>query len=245
MDSATLVTRLDHEYGLLATALAAADPTTTVPSCPDWSTADLEDHVAHVYLHKVEAMRLGAFPSPWPPPDGVGTLADTYTALRTEFAAHEPSETSVTWFDPDQTIGFWIRRMAQETVIHRVDAELAAGGTITPIEPDLAVDGIDELLHTFVEFASASWPEDFAEVLPGADHRPVLILAGDRAWTVTAGPEHIVIADVAPDTAADAVVTGDPGAVYRWLWNRGGDVTIDGDEALALQLHSVLGPAMQ
>jgi hypothetical protein len=25
------------------------------------------------------------------------------------------------WYTPDQTVGFWIRRMAQETVIHRID----------------------------------------------------------------------------------------------------------------------------
>jgi uncharacterized protein (TIGR03083 family) len=244
MDSTTLLTRLDHEYRLLATALAATDPGAVVPSCPDWTAADLESHVAHVYRHKVATMQDGDWPKPWPPEGGVGTLSDAYAALRTELDGRKPSDAAVTFFDSDQTVAFWIRRMAQETAIHRVDAELAAGGTITPIEDDLAVDGIDELLHVFIEFASASWPEDFAEVLPDADRRPVAISAGGRTWTVTAAPELILIDDSAADAAA-ATVSGEPSAVYRWLWNRGGDVSIDGDEALALQLHQLMEPGMQ
>jgi hypothetical protein len=42
------------------------------------------------------------------------------------FRAHEPGEAVTTGFGPDQTVAFWIRRMAQETVIDRTDAELAA-----------------------------------------------------------------------------------------------------------------------
>ena len=38
-------------------------------------------------------------------------------------------------------MGFVIRRMAQETAIHRWDAESAAG-TVTPVESTLASDGI-------------------------------------------------------------------------------------------------------
>jgi uncharacterized protein (TIGR03083 family) len=251
MDSTTLLTRLDHEYRLLGTALAAADATATVPSCPDWTAADLDSHVAHVYRHKVETMRRGNWPQPWPPSEGVGTLADAYAALQAEFAARTPSETAVTFFDSDQTVGFWIRRMAQETAIHRVDAELTAGGTITPIEDDLAVDGIDELLRVFIEFASASWPEDFAEVLATADRRPVRITTGGRDWTITAGDDRILIRDGSVGGAggsggdAAATISGEPSAVYRWLWNRGGDVTIDGEEALALQLHPLMEPGLQ
>jgi uncharacterized protein (TIGR03083 family) len=245
MEANTLISQLDHEYALLTAALTAADPAAVVPSCPDWSVADLENHVTAVYLHKAECMRLGAFPDPWPPADGVGTLADAYAALQGEFASRGPEDRASTWFDPDQTVGFWIRRMAHETAIHRIDAELAAGHAITPIDADLAVDGIDELLKVFVAFASESWPEDFAEVLPGADGRDVLVAAGGRAWTVTAKLERIAIADADANTAAGATVTGEPGTVYRWLWRRGGDVTIVGDNGLATQLRSIMEPAMQ
>ena len=42
--------------------------------------------------------------------------------------------------------------MAQETVIHRIDAELGADVPIAPIPDDLAIDGIDELLKVFVAY---------------------------------------------------------------------------------------------
>ena len=44
--------------------------------------------------------------------------------------------------------------MAQETVIHRVDAELGAGAELAPIPVDLAHDGIDEFLVAFVEYGA-------------------------------------------------------------------------------------------
>ncbi|MGH8912600.1 MAG: maleylpyruvate isomerase family mycothiol-dependent enzyme [Acidimicrobiia bacterium] len=47
-----------------------------------------------------------------------------------------------------QTVGFWLRRQAHETTMHRWDAE-AAVGSITPIDAGFASDGIDELFHTF------------------------------------------------------------------------------------------------
>src|SRR5215469_3181220 len=43
--------------------------------------------------------------------------------------------------------GFWIRRMAHETLVHRADAQLAAGAAPEPlIEAEVAADAIDEWL---------------------------------------------------------------------------------------------------
>ena len=82
-------------------------------------------------------------------------LDRAYAALTAEFAARSPESPAFTWYGPDQTVGFWIRRMAQETVIHRVDAELGAGvASIAPIPADLAHDGIDEFLVAFVEYGT-------------------------------------------------------------------------------------------
>ena len=46
--------------------------------------------------------------------------------------------------------GFWPRRMAHETTVHRVDAEQAAGRPVAPVPAALAVDGIDEVFGVFV-----------------------------------------------------------------------------------------------
>ena len=48
-----------------------------------------------------------------------------------------------TW-TPDHTVGFWSRRMAHEVAVHRWDAQGAAGDP-SPIERELAVDGIQEV----------------------------------------------------------------------------------------------------
>jgi len=60
---------------------------------------------------------------------------------------------------PDRTVGFWIKRMAQETVIYRIDAELATRQTVASVPDELALDGIDERLKVFVAYSVARpWP---------------------------------------------------------------------------------------
>jgi len=65
-------------------------------------------------------------------------LDRAYAALTSKFAARRPEEQACTWYSHDQRVGFWIRRMAKETVIHRVDAELADGEPLAAIPADLA-----------------------------------------------------------------------------------------------------------
>ncbi len=64
MEYKRLLECLDADATRLREVAATADLTATVPSCPDWTMADLLRHVGAVYLHKVECMRLGAHPSP-------------------------------------------------------------------------------------------------------------------------------------------------------------------------------------
>ena len=85
-------------------------------------------------------------------------LDRAYAALTSKFAARRPEEQAYTWYSPDQRVGFWIRRMAQETVIHRVDAELADGELLAAIPADLAADGIDELLIPLCNTARQTGP---------------------------------------------------------------------------------------
>ncbi|GIG90829.1 maleylpyruvate isomerase N-terminal domain-containing protein [Plantactinospora endophytica] len=177
--------------------VASADLTAAVPSCPDWTVADLVRHVALVYLHKVECMRTGRMPTAWPP-DLSGTeplalLDRAYLALRGEFDGRDPAALAPTWYDPDQTVGFWLRRMAQETVVHRVDAELATAQPVAEIPADLAADGIDEILRIFLGYGSRRWPEEFAEVLPDTAVQ-VVVNAGPASWLVRLGPPGATVA---------------------------------------------------
>jgi uncharacterized protein (TIGR03083 family) len=229
---------------------AAVDLTAPVPSCPGWTVDDLVSHVAHVYLHKVETMRLGKLPDPWPPePTGEPSLAlldRAYAELVAEFAERPDSQPCPTWYEPDQTVGFWVRRMAQETVIHRVDAELAAGLPISPIPADLADDGITEVLTVFLSYATRQWPEDFGDLLRADGNRGVLVSSGGARWLVRL---HHGSVDIAPDTAGQAVaqVSGAPHDVLLWLWRRLGDsaVRVDGDAAAVARLRALLEAATQ
>ena len=122
-----------------------------VPSCPLWTVADLLSHLGriHRYVTRLVQERATERGAHWseskPPPAaeriewfaaGVDPLADTLLAAG-------PRAPVYTW-TADKTSGFWARRQANETAVHRWDAQLAAGAT-EPIAHGLAVDGIDEL----------------------------------------------------------------------------------------------------
>lgn len=237
---------LDADFARLREVVAGALDA-TVPSCPEWTGADLATHVAEVYLHKAETMRLGAWPTPWPPAfdDPLAALDENYRRLTGEFAARDVGDHALTWYGPDQTVGFWLRRMAQETVIHRLDAELAAEAPHAPVPTDLADDGIDEVLVRFLAFGASEYPEELAEHLPDCDGRTVRIHTGTAGWQVRLGPTEIAVERGEGD--AEAGVHGDAPAVLRWLWRRAGDeaVRLDGNRWVLGKLRAMMGIATQ
>ncbi len=251
MEFRDFLAHLDADYRRLREALAdhLAD---AVPTCPGWTGDDLARHVAEVYLHKTECIRLGAFPRPWPPDlsaePTLAVLDRAYAGLTAQFAAQPPQAPAATWYESDQTVGFWIRRMSQETLIHRIDAELTAGVPVAPLDSRLAEDGVDEVLTCFLAYGSHRWQEDFTTSLPGTAQPPVLVSTGERGWLVRATPDGVGIEPAGADQPAPATVAGPPAALLRWLWNRGDDdgaVRIDGDPALVTGLRALLTDATQ
>jgi len=125
--------------------------------------------------------------------------------------------------------------MAQETVIHRVDAELAAAEPLAAIPGDLAADGTDELLVAFVQYDIALLPDKFADLLASADDRTIGVETPQRSWLVglTAGGVHV---DGPGGGSPAATVRGLAPEVLLWLWNRGGEnvTTIGDDDTIAL-----------
>jgi uncharacterized protein (TIGR03083 family) len=211
-------------------AVAPGQLGSVVPSCPEWTVGDLVQHVGTVYLHKVATMREGAFPSEWPPSElddeePVALLDRAYAELMEEFGRRAPEEFSRTWYEPDQTVGFWIRRMAQETVIHRIDAELGAGAPVAPVPDDLAVDGIDELLKVFVAYDAKKCPDDYTEALAESPGRWYTINTDDVEWLVGTSPGSFTVGGgpgmTVPDFSnVDVAISGTPTAMLRWVWNR-------------------------
>jgi uncharacterized protein (TIGR03083 family) len=250
MEYQRLLDCLSADFTRLRQLASSIDPTAPVPSCPEWTVDRLVRHVAEVYLHKTECMRQGTFPRPWPPDlsaePALALLDRAYAELTGEFAMRRPEAQAATWYEPEQTVGFWIRRMAQETVIHRVDAELAAEVPMAPIPEDLAVDGIDEVLERFLGYGSHRWVEDFKPSLPDRAMPPVLVATDGYGWLVRATPDGASIEVATPRAEAPAAVSGDPVPLLLWLWRRGaGGVEIDGDGELIDRLRALLHDATQ
>ena len=229
--------------------------TAPVPTCPGWTVADLTRHVGQVYLHKTLAMRDGAEPETFPPEgpaneEPVALLDRAYAGLRAEFAARKPEDPAGSWYTPDQTVGFWIRRMAQETVIHRIDAELGAGQPVGPVPDDLAIDGTDELFKVFLAFSVAEWGDYFTDVLSGSPGHTYTVRTDGAAWQLRTGPGRFDATDGPGDGAADVTVTGPPEAMLRWGWHREApgapsQVSVQGDPAAVAELHRCIVTATQ
>ncbi|HWD77397.1 MAG TPA: maleylpyruvate isomerase family mycothiol-dependent enzyme [Kribbella sp.] len=195
-----------------------------VPNCPGWTVDDVVRHVAQVYVHKVEVLKRGALPDPWPPDfSGLDSL-EWYDEARVAIvdALESAGTTTPTWtFNPrDSTSAFWYRRMAHETVVHRIDVE-QAHDAVTPIDQGLALDGIDEVLYPTL--GGPWWEEGDTEYPIDAAIR---LRAGSRSWTVRADATSVEVEDGDEGVVA-AEVTGEPEQVYLWLWGRAGEDAIE------------------
>jgi uncharacterized protein (TIGR03083 family) len=218
-----------------------------VPSCPGWTVDDVVRHVAMVYVHKVEVLKLGALPDPWPPDFSGLTSLEWYDDARAAIVdALEAAGTATqTWtFSPrDRTSAFWYRRMTHETVIHRIDVE-QAHGVVTPIDADLALDGIDEVLYPTL---GGPWWEEGDTAYP--IDATVRLTAGGRSWTVHADATSLDVRQGAEGARGDiaAEVSGDPAQVYLWLWGRAGEDAIEaaGDPDVVRALRGRLSEASQ
>ena len=150
-----------------AAAQAARDMPmeTTVPSCPEWTLRDLAHHLGS--HHRWVAGNLDQ------PPDGKAfkrraeppadeAIPDWLEAgaemLATKLAATDPAKPCWTWVPFDDSVGFWARRTAHETAMHRWDAQ-NADGEADAVEPELAADGVDEYLGILGAFQGRRFPE--------------------------------------------------------------------------------------
>ena len=134
-----------------------------------------------------------------------------------------------TFLPAPSPLAMWARRQAHETAIHRVDAELAAGGAVDPFAAPFAADGVDELLACFVPRRSttlrAEPPAALAVRCTDATP-PGCCASGPTASRRTLRP--------AAGDAGDCTVRGTAADLYLALWNRAGAEasTIEGDRAV-------------
>jgi len=250
---------LDAESARFVTLLADADPGARVPSCPDWDAADLLWHLTEVQwfwgsivgraLSDPAAAEEDKPDRPAAYPALVDLQRRSTERLLAAVSAGDDSDPMWTWFDDDQTRGFSRRRQAHEALIHRLDAEQVVG-EVTPLDPRLATDGIDEAIR--IMFGGTP---DWAEFRWEAG--PVAVIARDTGarWSAQVGrvvgrPEGGEAVDepsleVHDGRTADPVaqVSGAAGALDSWLWGRVGDdaVTREGDPQAQSAFGRVIG----
>jgi uncharacterized protein (TIGR03083 family) len=140
----------------LAEILAEHDQGLPIPTCPEWTLRQLVTHVgrAHRWAAEITRTRSGVFIPFRAVPDG--KLPDDHAEqpawLRAGAAlivdAVLEADSDIVWtLTGPAPAGFWIRRMAHETLVHRADAQLAAGSAPEAvIDADVAADAIDEWL---------------------------------------------------------------------------------------------------
>ncbi|MFI5508697.1 maleylpyruvate isomerase family mycothiol-dependent enzyme [Mycobacterium sp. NPDC051804] len=142
------------------------DSSARVPWSDRWTIGTVARHVAGTHWVVGDIARgrptadFGLFATLKPPekdaPDFSEWFADGTTHLLEELASAPGDDTCWTWCPSDQSVSFWRRRMAHETLIHRWDAQAALGGDVDPIDSTVAADGIDEYLDIFVSTSRAA-----------------------------------------------------------------------------------------
>jgi len=168
----------------LAEAAEAVGPAAPVAGCPGWDTAELVWHLTEVH-HFWGTIVTGRLLDPGrvPPlerPEGFEVLLARFRSgvewIAGVLAAADPATPVWTWAR-QKDAAFVIRHQAQETAVHRWDAERAAGRSFT-IDPTLAADSIDEFFdHTGV------MRREEAEAVGGTVHLHSTDTAGE--WTLS------------------------------------------------------------
>ncbi len=140
-----------------------------VPSCPAWSGRDLFVHLGRVQRFWAANVRAGDRERPdrsgddpdaptgdRPDDTGLSDWVRVGTAsLLTALEQSEEDGPCWTWWEEPRTCGAVARHQVQEAAVHRWDAE-AMLGRPSPLEPDLADDGVSEFLETVAAPATAT-----------------------------------------------------------------------------------------
>ncbi|MFI2103903.1 maleylpyruvate isomerase family mycothiol-dependent enzyme [Isoptericola sp. NPDC019693] len=259
---------LARDSALLVTAVEAAPTGAEVPACPGWTAADLAHHVALVqsFWASVVGREPGSgrpggdvVPLERPADDALlaGLLRDATARLVTALAGRDPLEPCWSWHPEGRSVGWVTRRQQHEALVHRVDAERTAGQGVTPLDPDIAADGVDEVLDVLLgghpawtTFAPDGGTVAVVVDAPGeAPHRWDVGLGRVRGTGPGSGRYYDVPGGLLVDDGGepDAVVAGAAADLDLWLWGRSGrqELRVTGATGAADALRAAAVGAMQ
>jgi uncharacterized protein (TIGR03083 family) len=222
------------------TALAAAARLgvgTALPCCPGWTVARLLGHLGAIYIsitkniregkgedvvHEREDLGLDPEFERWfeadrtaesAPPTVVEWFERVAEGLETTLREGEPGDRTWTWWAPDQTVGFWMRRMAQETAVHRWDVQQAFGRE-QPIDSELARDGIDEALEIY----QPQWCRPKSTLRGSGESYHFHRTDGEGEWLVRFENGDMKVSH--EHAKADVAIRGPASDLLLFLWHR-------------------------
>ncbi|WP_340537398.1 maleylpyruvate isomerase family mycothiol-dependent enzyme [Nocardioides sp. GXZ039] len=210
---------------------------TDVPTCPEWTVRRLIGHQGAV--HRWAAGGFTGVEVDWDPVEKAGrSSADPVEWLRdgaielvtTLVKAPADGATPRAFLhDAPPPRAFWARRQCHETTIHAVDALAAALGRRpraeeTWIGPDLALDGVDELLLGFVPRSRSKLRSETPLTLA------VRLTDADRGYLIEVSnePPRVTRHDGADvDLTGDRTIEGTAAQLYLALWQRSDELDSD------------------
>ncbi|WP_329788743.1 maleylpyruvate isomerase N-terminal domain-containing protein [Lentzea sp. DG1S-22] len=231
------VAQIESQTSSLRSSALEAGPDAPVPSCPEWTVLDLVRHIAEVHTWAAEAVVTGPAGSrpAWPQApqdfDDVFSWWDNGFSLLVDRLRETPADRPAWTFQGPGLAGFWARRQAHETSIHRLDADLATGRELPPLafDPEFAADGVDEYLTVLV---GRRIELGFPVTATGR----LLVHAADagRTWELrlTEGEPLVVAAPRDSAFEEDATLAGTADAIYRFVYGRPSHAIVTGDESL-------------
>jgi uncharacterized protein (TIGR03083 family) len=148
---------LRREAGALRAVMNDETLPTALPSCPGWTLEELARHTGAAFRWIAAHVVRGITTSPGYPnradaPTGAELLPWWDEGLERLLVALDGVEEELPAWNPcprPKVAAFWLRREAHEVAVHRWDAQVAVG-LPEPIESDLAVDGVAEVLDSLL-----------------------------------------------------------------------------------------------
>jgi uncharacterized protein (TIGR03083 family) len=230
----------------MAVAYETGPTDAPVAACPGWDVRRLIEHMAYIHRWAAFAVRSGRAPEatdvarPAESADLAAWLRLGGNTLADDLAARDPGDDTWHVFPAEQKMWVWARRQAQETAMHRWDAEMATLGAST-LDPVLAAEGVQEYfelgLPRVLSREGVDPPSSVLRVRSTDVDGDWVISAVDGTCTVTSG--H----DPADAPEAGAVLDGPAESLILVLMGRAGrsEIGVSGDQDVADQWLSLPG----
>lgn len=223
------IARIRADGEALARAAESGLLDAAVPGCPDWDVEQLLRHVGDVHrwaaaiVRERVAERLRRdFEGPAGRDALIAWYREGHRALTDVLEAASPDDAFWFWGPAPSALAFWARRQANETAVHRCDAE-AARGPITPLTTVDALDALDEWFGLGVRRAKA----------PEGGGRILRLVATDAhaTWNLILGDRVEVTSDRG---RGHCELHGNASDLYLWSMNRRSTegMTVSGDAGL-------------